>query len=143
MPTAAFDEIFADVPPALAGIGKRLEQAILAVHPAAVAVPYPGYKSVNYGFGTRKNAEAYAYLMPQKDRVNLGFYRGAHLADPRDLLEGSGADLRHVKVRDETAAGSEAIAQLIRAGVEERRDALGVPTRRASDGTGEKMIGQE
>lgn len=126
--TKAFDEIFADVAPEIRGIGETLEQGILAVHPQSVVVAYPGYRSVNYGFGQRKNTEGYAYLMPQKDRVNLGFHRGTQLPDPDGLLEGTGTNLRHVKIPDEATARSAAVGALIRAAVAERGSALGVRT---------------
>ena len=124
-PTAAFSEIFADATEEITVIGEVLETAILSQHPESVVVPYPGYHSVSYGVGAKKNSEAYAYLMPQKDRVNLGFYRGANLPDPAGVLEGTGKELRHVKLRDREAATSGAVGDLIRAAVAERKPALG------------------
>jgi hypothetical protein len=37
--------------------------------------------------------------MPMRGYVNLGFYQGALLVDPKRLLEGTGKGLRHVKIR--------------------------------------------
>ena len=31
--------------------------------------------------------------------MNLGFKQGAHLDDPKGLLVGTGANMRHVKIR--------------------------------------------
>src|SRR5690349_17837508 len=42
---------------------------------------------------------AFAYVDTFKSHVNVGFFRGAEIADPRHLLEGSGKLMRHVKVR--------------------------------------------
>ncbi|HEY3294042.1 MAG TPA: DUF1801 domain-containing protein [bacterium] len=39
------------------------------------------------------------YLAAQKDYINFGFARGAELADPDGLLEGSGKGMRHIKVK--------------------------------------------
>lgn len=39
------------------------------------------------------------YLAPARDHVTFGFFRGASLADPEGLLEGTGKWMRHVKVR--------------------------------------------
>ncbi len=33
------------------------------------------------------------------DHINLGFSRGAELTDKRDLLEGTGKGMRHIKIR--------------------------------------------
>ena len=37
--------------------------------------------------------------MGHKAHANLGFARGASLPDPAGLVEGTGKNLRHVKVR--------------------------------------------
>jgi hypothetical protein len=50
----------------------------------------------------------FAYVGVFKNHTNVGFFCGAHLADPARLLEGSGKNMRHVKLRHgrelETAA---------------------------------------
>ena len=42
---------------------------------------------------------AFAYVNAFKAHVNVGFYCGAELADPRGLLEGTGKLMRHVKLQ--------------------------------------------
>ena len=42
---------------------------------------------------------AFAYVDAFKTHVNVGFFRGAELADPAGLLEGTGKYMRHVKLR--------------------------------------------
>lgn len=39
------------------------------------------------------------YIHAAKDHVQLGFYRGSSMKDPKHLLAGSGQYVRHVKVR--------------------------------------------
>lgn len=41
----------------------------------------------------------FCYLYPTKRYVNLGFQKGASLVDEEGLLEGSGKDMRHIKIR--------------------------------------------
>ena len=41
---------------------------------------------------------AFAYVNAFKTHVNVGFFRGAELADPEGLLEGTGRFMRHVKL---------------------------------------------
>ena len=87
----------------------RLRDLIIELDPDVTEVPRAGEGSVAYGVGERKMSEAYCYLMPQRDRVNLGFYHGVDVDDPAAVLEGTGARLRHVKVRldaDATAAST-------------------------------------
>lgn len=55
---------------------------------------------------------AFAYVDAFKAHVNLGFYRGAEIADPAGLLEGQGKRMRHVKLapgRDVDGAALEAL----------------------------------
>lgn len=54
---------------------------------------------------------AFGYVNAFKAHVNVGFFRGAEIADPDGLLEGTGRFMRHVKLRpgggvDATALGS-------------------------------------
>ena len=70
-------------------------------------------------------SEGYCYVLPYQRWINLGFYQGAGLPDPDGLLEGTGARLRHVKVRSVAAADAPAIRALVEAALTERRAALG------------------
>ncbi len=45
--------------------------------------------------------------------VNVGFFRGAELADPAQLLEGTGKYLRHVKLRPESDVDATALINLV------------------------------
>ena len=56
--------------------------------------------------------------------VNLGFYRGVELPDPEALLEGTGARMRHVKVRSVDGARRPAVRALVAAVLAERKIAL-------------------
>ena len=79
-----------------------------------------------YGFGEKKMSEAYAYIMPKKSYVNLGFFHGASLVSLYAGLEGTGAKLRHIKVRSLEAATSSELRQVLLDAMAERRAALGV-----------------
>ena len=41
---------------------------------------------------------AFAYVNAFKSHVNVGFFRGAEISDPKGLLEGTGKYMRHVKI---------------------------------------------
>jgi hypothetical protein len=58
---------------------------------------------------------AFGYVNAFTGHVNVGFFLGAHLADPAGLLEGTGKNMRHVKLRPGTEINQEALAVLIRA----------------------------
>jgi hypothetical protein len=47
--------------------------------------------------------------------VNIGFFRGAWLPDPTELLQGDGKFMRHVKLRPEEQPDAAALEALVRA----------------------------
>lgn len=120
-----FDDLVGIAAPELHGLLRRLRAQILKLDPAVCEVVRLGDRAATYGLGPKKMSEGYAYLMPQSAWVNLGFYQGAGLPDPGGLLEGTGAKLRHVKVRSMAEADRPAIRALLRAARRERRAALG------------------
>ena len=56
---------------------------------------------------------AFAYVNAFTAHVNVGFFRGAELADPTRLLEGTGKYMRHVKLRPEGSVDAAALIELI------------------------------
>lgn len=57
---------------------------------------------------------AFAYVDAFSAHVNIGFFLGAHLPDPRGMLQGAGRYMRHVKLRPGGTVDAMALAQLIR-----------------------------
>jgi hypothetical protein len=58
---------------------------------------------------------AFGYVNVFTAHVNVGFFLGAHLADPAGLLEGTGKNMRHVKLRPGAEIDAEALSALIEA----------------------------
>ena len=56
---------------------------------------------------------AFAYVNAFSAHVNVGFFRGAEIADPERLLEGAGKFMRHVKLRPDSAVDTTALMKLI------------------------------
>ena len=99
---------------------------ILQIDPEACEVVRLGDRAATYGCGPRKMIDGYAYILPYRSWVNLGFYRGASLADPEKLLEGTGVRMRHVKMRSVEDVQRPGVRGLIREACAERRAALGL-----------------
>lgn len=57
---------------------------------------------------------AFAYVNVYKAHVNVGFFRGASLADPAKLLTGTGKAMRHVKLAPGTPVDETALEALVR-----------------------------
>jgi hypothetical protein len=56
---------------------------------------------------------AFGYVNVFTAHVNVGFFRGAEIADPQGLLEGTGRFMRHVKLRPERDVDAAALEELI------------------------------
>ena len=57
----------------------------------------------------------FAYVGSFKAHVNVGFFHGASLPDPENLLEGGGKYMRHVKLKPSPAVHAPALKALISA----------------------------
>ncbi len=56
---------------------------------------------------------AFAYVNAFKAHVDVGFFRGAEIADPEGLLEGTGKFMRHVKLRPGRDFNAAALMKLV------------------------------
>jgi hypothetical protein len=86
----AFEQIIGASPPQVQELARAVRDLIYDVLPATVEVVWPKQGSVGWGTGPKKFTEQFAYLMPFKKHVTLGFYRGGELSDPGGLLPASG-----------------------------------------------------
>jgi hypothetical protein len=71
----------------------------------------------------------FGYVNAFKAHANVGFYRGAMLADPAGLLEGAGKRMRHVKLRPGRDLDVAALRGLIVAAYRDIRRRLTQPNR--------------
>ncbi len=119
-----FEDLLEITEEGLRPIVMALREVIVAVDPDTCEVVRLGDRAATYGVGPRKMIDGYTYILPHKRWVNLGFYQGAELTDPEGLLEGTGAKMRHVKVRRVEDARRPEVRSLV-VGAMERRKALG------------------
>jgi hypothetical protein len=105
---ATFDLYLADQPP-------RNQKLIRALRAFVERTAPKLTESVKWGNGCwLKGTAPVAYVYSAPDHVQLGFFRGASLADPRHLLEGKGEYVRHVKVRKSVDIDAAAFGALLR-----------------------------
>ena len=67
---------------------------------------------------------AFAYVDAFTAHVNVGFFRGAELADPNGLLEGTGKFMRHVKLRPARDVDAAAMKKLVETAYTDMRSRL-------------------
>ena len=68
---------------------------------------------------------AFAYVNSFTAHVNVGFFRGAEIADPNGLLEGAGRFMRHVKLRPGADVDTAALRKLIETAYIDMKTRLG------------------
>lgn len=74
---------------------------------------------------------AFAYVAVFTAHVNIGFFRGAELADPARLLAGTGKRMRHVKLKPGDPVDADAVASLIGAAYSDMKTRLAKETVRS------------
>lgn len=115
-----FEDVLALADASLQPVCMALRALVAAQDPGFFEVAWPKLKIASYGVGPAKQTQHYAYIAVHRAHLNLGLYHGADLADPHGLLEGSGKQLRHVKIRTMDEARSPALAALLQLAIQER-----------------------
>lgn len=93
-----FAEMISDKPTNIQELAQGAKALLHQVMPDVVEVVWLRQRIAGYGIGPKKMSEQFCYIAPFKKHVNLGFYYGADLTDPTNLLAGTGKNLRHVKL---------------------------------------------
>jgi len=77
----------------------------------------PGTKeTVNaWGIPTFEARDPFCFYMVGKNHVTFGFHYGTSLEDPQGLLEGTGENIRHVKLRSLEDLEQKGLKQLVQA----------------------------
>ncbi|MFY9922889.1 MAG: DUF1801 domain-containing protein [Opitutaceae bacterium] len=115
-----FDDMVSGAAADLRPICRALRNLITSRHTGFVEVVWLAQHIASYGVGPRKMSEHYAYIGVQGSHVNLGFYHGASLSDPDGLLEGTGKELRHIKIRSVADAGRAGVTELLNQAIADR-----------------------
>ena len=108
-----FAEVIASASPEVQALAHAARTLLADVMPGITEVPWARQKTAGYGVGPKKMSEHFCYLAPFKKHLNLGFFYGADLPDPENLLEGAGKDLRHIKIHSADQLQQPAVRQLI------------------------------
>lgn len=85
-----FREVLSTSPAAIRQLADAVRDLVFDVFPPTVEVVWPKQRSIGWGTGPKKFTEQFAYLMPFKRHVTLGFYHGGDLPDPEGLLPATG-----------------------------------------------------
>lgn len=108
-----FEDVIAAASPDIQALAREARALLADVMPGITEVPWARQKIAGYGVGPKKMSEHFCYLAPFKKHLNLGFFYGADLPDPQNLLEGAGKELRHIKIRSAEQLRQPAVRELV------------------------------
>ena len=98
-PAKQLDAFLAKYTPAIVKDAKAMLGKMRRKLPGAVEMVYDNWNGLVIGFGpSERPSEAVLSLLLLKDHVTLCFLHGARLKDPHKLLQGSGNQVRHIKL---------------------------------------------
>jgi len=132
---ATFDLYLADQSPRNQKIIRALRTFVKRTSPELV-------ESVKWSNGCWLNGKVpAAYVYADKDHVQFGLIRGSSLADPKKLLQGNGAYVRHVKVHTPADIDERAFAALLRQAA--KYDTMPAPGKKAKKKTVRKKAAKK
>ncbi|KYK31625.1 MAG: hypothetical protein AYK22_02100 [Thermoplasmatales archaeon SG8-52-3] len=70
----------------------------------------------------------FCFIKAHKNHVNIGFWRGAVMKDPKKLLEGDGVKMRHIKLTQDSIINKKDISDFVKQGLFLNKK-LGDPTK--------------
>lgn len=105
------DSYFADIPEPLRTVAADLRSMILGMDRDLREV-------IKWGSPVYERNKPVIWIKAQKKHLTCGFFRGAELADPEGLLEGTGKSMRHVKVRASGMATRGPMRNLVKAALQ-------------------------
>jgi hypothetical protein len=102
--------------PAVQDLALKLRRLVLDEMGPCYENIYDAYSAVaiGYGFSSRLR-DGVCHVAVYSEHVNLGFNFGSALPDPHGMLEGSGKQIRHIKIRNEGDLANPQVASYLRA----------------------------
>ena len=92
----------------------QARELVLKTVPDAQEKVYLGWNGIHFSAGGNMQS-TFCAVSPQRTRINLYFTQGVHLPDPAGLLEGTGKNMRHIKIDHAKLLKSRAVKALIKA----------------------------
>ncbi len=104
----SIDELLAPFGPKVVTLANAARERITSLVPHAVERLRPGWGLIGYSA-----PKYFAFIVPVKDGVRIGFEWGVRLDDPAGLLEGNGSQVRFVSITRASQLRRRPLAQLI------------------------------
>ena len=82
--------LLAGYPPPMASLAEGLRRIVRAAVPESLERVRPGWRVIGYDVPIGRRTAYFAWIMPERAHVHLGFPKGMRLDDPAGILEGRG-----------------------------------------------------
>lgn len=119
-----FDRLMQQYDPGIREISEQARHLVAKLVPKAEQKVYFGWRILRFSVNGEMSGQ-FCAIGPGKKYVNLYFMNGTSLNDPKGLLEGTGKNMRHVKLEDPKALNNAALKTLIKAAAQLQREKLG------------------
>jgi hypothetical protein len=113
----------------VAGLGEWQAEVVNDVRGLIRAAAPRATESIKWAQPVYESNGPFAYIKAFAGHVNVGFWRGTELPDPKRLLEGSGGKMRHLKLTSVEDIDRATLTRMVKTAVGLNAK-LGNPTRR-------------
>lgn len=97
-----------------------LRDIVLEEAPRAIESIVKGYAvSIGFSFTGKPLKDGFCHIVAYKSHVNLGFNRGALLADPNKVLAGNGKSIRHITIHNQSELERPFVRRYLQAAIEQ------------------------
>ena len=127
---ARLDRFFAKYTPEIRAVAEAALKKMRRLFPGAMEMVYDNYNALVIAFGpTERRSEIICSIALYPKWVTLFFMRGADLTDPERLLEGSGKQVRGIRLKAARDLDKLAIRALIAQAIERSEKPMEGPRR--------------
>ena len=113
-PTAQLRAFLAKFSPEIAARAQAILKKMRARYPSALELVYDNYNALAIGFGpTERASEVIFSIAIYPNWINLFFLQGKTLPDPKKMLQGSGNQVRHIRLTSPEMLDEPAIVALM------------------------------
>lgn len=106
--------------PHVSSLTLALREIVLEEAPGAIESLVNGYAvSIGFSFTGKPLKDGFCHVVTYADHVNLGFNRGAQLADPDRSLEGTGKLIRHIRIRNHDDLDRPLVRRFLQAAIQQ------------------------
>jgi hypothetical protein len=113
-PTVQLRAFLAKFSPEIAARAQAILKKMRSRYPSALELVYDNYNALAIGFGpTERASEVIFSIAIYPNWINLFFLQGKTLPDPKKILQGSGNQVRHIRLTSPDILDDPAIVSLM------------------------------